>query len=73
MNIGATYIGPSIAYVDEFPTPAAINITVEGPSYITYSVSPEKDVYYLDDEVTITLNPGTNNYLTNLNTLQWMV
>lgn len=70
VNIGATYIGPSIAYVDEFPTPAAINITVEGPSYITYSVSPEKDVYYLDDEVTITLNPGTNNYLTNLNTFE---
>lgn len=68
--VGATYIGPSIAYVDEFPTPAAVNVTIEGPSYISYTISPEKDVYYLDDEVTITLNPGTNNYLTNLNTFE---
>ena len=67
-DLGATYIGPSIAYVDEFPTPAAVNVAIEGPSYISYTISPEKDVYYLDDEVTITLNPGTNNYITNLNT-----
>ncbi len=66
--VGASYIGPSIAYVDEFPTTAAINIDIDGPSYITYSISPEKDVYYIGDEITVTLNPQTNKYLNDLNT-----
>lgn len=70
INLGADYIGPSIAYVDEFPTPAAVNVSIDGPSYITYTISPEKDVYYLNDEVTITLNSGENNYLTELNTFE---
>ena len=70
VNIGADYIGPSIAYVDKFPTPAAVNVSIDGPSYISYTISPEKDVYYLNDEVTITLNSGENNYLTELNTFE---
>lgn len=69
-DLGATYIGPSIAYVDEFPTPAAVNVAIEGPSYISYTISPERDLYYLGDEITITLNNGSNNYLTNLNTFE---
>ncbi len=69
-DLGATYIGPSIAYVDEFPTPAAVNVAIEGPSYISYTISPERDLYYLGDEITITLNNGTNNYLTDLNTFE---
>lgn len=68
MGHGASYVGPSIAYVDQFPTVANINVIINGPSYITYTVSPERNVYYVGDEVTITLDPQTNNYLTDLNT-----
>lgn len=67
-NGGTYYIGPSIAYVDEFPTPASVNVNIEGPSYITYSISPEKDVYYVGDEITVTVDPQTSHYLDNLNT-----
>ena len=53
---GVYYIGPSIAYVDAFPVLAKLNVTVDGPSYITATVSPEKSVYYVGDEVAISFN-----------------
>lgn len=59
---GINYVGPSIAYIDKFPTPASVSVTVNGPSYITYTISPEKDQYYVDDEITITLNDHNSNY-----------
>lgn len=65
---GATYIGPSIAYVDAFPTAASVNIGIDGPSYITYTITPEKDVYYVDDEITVTVDPQNSFYINNLNT-----
>lgn len=56
------YVGPSIAYVDKFPTPAAVNVTIDGPKYITYTVSPQKEQYYLGDEVTITVKDHNSIY-----------
>lgn len=63
VNEGGTYyVGPSIAYIEKFPTPAAVNVTVNGPKYITYTITPEKDQYYLGDVVTITLEDHNSNY-----------
>ncbi len=59
--IGATYIGPSIAYVDAYPVKAAVNVAVDGPAFCGYTISPEKAVYYIGDEITITAN-GHNTY-----------
>lgn len=64
---GVYHIGPSIAYVDQFPTPAAVNVTINGPEYITYTVTPEKSQYYVGDEITVTLDPQTSMYLSALN------
>lgn len=61
---GEYYVGPSVVYVDEFPTPASITVNINGPSYITYTVSPDKDQYYLNDEVTITLKNHNSLYRT---------
>ncbi len=59
---GATYIGPSIAYVDVFPVKAAVSVNVVGPSYCSYTVSPDKAVYYIGDEITITANGHNTMY-----------
>lgn len=66
---GINYVGPSIAYVDVFPTPAAVNVTVNGPSYISYAISPEKEQYYVDDEITVTLTDH-NSYYRTFNTFK---
>lgn len=66
---GINYVGPSIAYVDVFPTPAAVNVTVNGPSYISYTISPEKEQYYVDDEITVTLDDH-NSYYRTFNTFK---
>lgn len=64
MGVGGTYLGAEDMYVDEFPTKANINITIDGPKYITYTVSPEKTQYYVGDEVIITLNDHNSSYRT---------
>ena len=56
------YVGPSIAYIDEFPTAATLSINIVGPKYISYTVSPEKAQYYVNDEVTIKLNSHNSMY-----------
>ncbi len=61
---GHTYLGPSIAYVEQFPIPAALNIKVNGPEYITYSLSPEKAKYYVGDEVSVKFNDHNSAYRT---------
>ena len=66
---GVYYIGPSIAYVDAFPVIAKLNVTVDGPSYITATVSPKKSVYYVGDEVAISFNDHNSAYRT-LNTFK---
>lgn len=66
---GVYYIGPSIAYVDAFPVIAKLNVTVDGPSYITATVSPKKSVYYVGDEVAISFNDH-NSARRTLNTFK---
>lgn len=66
---GVYYIGPSIAYVDAFPVLAKLNVTVEGPSYIKATISPEKSVYYIGDEVSISFNDH-NSARRTLNTFK---
>lgn len=66
---GVYYIGPSIAYVDAFPVLAKLNVTVDGPSYIKATISPEKSVYYIGDEVSISFNDHNSEYRT-LNTFK---
>ena len=65
------YVGPSIAYVDEFPTTVSINVKVNGPEYVTYTVSPEKEEYYKGDEVTISFNDHNSAYRTVVNFKGW--
>lgn len=64
MGVDGTYLGSANTYVDVFPTKAAVDINIVGPSYITYTVSPEKTQYYVDDEITITLNSHNSLYRT---------
>ncbi|MGN0220952.1 MAG: hypothetical protein ACI4BA_02370 [Prevotella sp.] len=61
---GVYYIGPSIAYVDAFPVLAKVNVTVDGPSYIKATISPEKSVYYVGDEVSISFADHNSAYRT---------
>ena len=71
MGANNTYVGPSIAYVDEFPTTVTINVKVNGPEYVTYTVSPEKEEYYKGDEVTISFNDHNSAYRTVVNFKGW--
>lgn len=57
-------VGSANTYVDAFPTPASISVTIDGPKYIDYTITPEKDVYYVGDEITLTLNDHNNYYRT---------
>lgn len=72
-SVGAnnSYVGASIAYVDEFPTPVAVNITVNGPEYVTYTISPVKEQYYKGDEVTVSFNDCNTYYRTMTNFKGW--
>ncbi|MGN1263555.1 MAG: hypothetical protein ACI4TW_05915 [Prevotella sp.] len=64
MGVNGTYLGSANTYVDEFPVKANVNVTIDGPLYITYSLAPEKSQYYVGDEVTITLNDHNSIYRT---------
>ena len=67
MGTDGTYLGAAINYVDAFPVKAAINININGPKYITYTLTPDKATYYVGDEVTVTLKDHNNAYM-KLNT-----
>ena len=62
MGVNGTYLGSANTYVDAFPVTAAVNITINGPKYISYTVTPEKGQYYVNDEITVTLNSHNNAY-----------
>ena len=72
-SVGAknSYVGASIAYVDEFPTPVVVNITVNGPEYVTYAISPVKEQYYKGEEVTVSFNDCNTYYRTMTNFKGW--
>lgn len=57
-------IGPTWSYVDEFKVKVELNVAIEGCPFITYSITPEKEIYYKGDEITITLNDHNSYYRT---------
>lgn len=58
-----TCLGASIMYTDQaFPTKATVNIELDGPSYVTYSIEPVKTVYYIGDEIKLTLTDQNSKY-----------
>ena len=57
-------IGPSIMYIDKFPVKASLSVSVEGPEYIDYTVTPNKENYETGDVVTITVNDHNSKYRT---------
>ena len=57
--------------MDEFPTTVSINVKVNGPEYVTYTVTPEKEEYYKGDEVTISFNDHNSAYRTVVNFKGW--
>lgn len=63
MGIDGTCLGAPMTYVDAFPVKAAVNININGPKYITYSLTPDKKTYYVGDEVTVSLNTHNSAYL----------
>ena len=60
----AQNIGPSLMYIDKFPVKASLSVNVEGPEYIDYTVSPNKENYETGDVVTITVNDHNSKYRT---------
>lgn len=64
MGVNGTYLGSANTYVDKFPVKADVNIAINGPKYVTYTITPEKAVYYADDEITITLKDHNSFYRT---------
>ena len=59
-----TYIGDGRWYLDAFPTKAAVNVTVNGSTTATVTVAPEKELYFVGDEITLSLDlhDGLNTF-----------
>ena len=59
-----TYIGDGRWYLDQFPTKAAVNVSVKGSTTATVTVEPEKAIYFVGDEITLTLDlhDGLNTF-----------
>ena len=68
-GVDGTYLGAASMYVDEYPVVANVDIAIDGPSYIDYTISPEQDEYYVGDEITITFNDH-NSYYRTFNTFE---
>jgi hypothetical protein len=64
-------LGSSLLYVDGFPVKANVNISINGPKYIGCTITPVKDVYYVGDELAITLNDHNSYYRTFNKFLGW--
>ena len=61
-----TYIGDGRWYIDEFPTKAAVNVAIAGGSTTaSVTVQPEKAIYFVGDEITISidLHDGLNTFM----------
>lgn len=59
-----TYIGDGRWYLDQFPTKAAVNVTVNGSTTATLKIEPEKAIYFVGDEITLSvdLHDGLNTF-----------
>ena len=63
-GVDGTYLGAANMYVDEFPVVANVDIAIDGPSYISYTISPEAAEYYVGDEITISFDDYNSYYRT---------
>lgn len=59
-----THVGPTWMYVDDFPQAVSVNVTVNGPSFCSYAISPVKLQYYTGDEVKVSVSDKNNYYRT---------
>ena len=59
-----TYIGDGRWYLDQFPPKAAVNVTVNGSTTATLKIEPEKAIYFVGDEITLSvdLHDGLNTF-----------
>ena len=64
MGVDGEPIGSTQMYVDEFPVECKVNITVEGPAYASYTITPNKPKYFKDDVITIKATAHNNYYRT---------
>lgn len=64
MGVDGEPIGSTQMYVDEFPVECKVNITVDGPAYASYTITPNKAKYFKDDVVTIKATAHNNYYRT---------
>lgn len=64
VSMDGTQLGARKMYVDAFPVKAAVNVTVNGGQFVSYTLLPEKPAYYVGDEVTIKLNDHNSYYRT---------
>jgi hypothetical protein len=62
MGIDGAPIGAPMMYVDKFPVKAAVKIAIKGSNSASYTISPVKDQYYIDDVITVTLNTHNSIY-----------
>lgn len=59
-----TQLGAQNMYVDAFPVKANVSVSVNGGQFVSYTITPEKPVYYVNDEITIALNDHNSKYRT---------
>lgn len=59
-----TNVGPSWMYVDNFPRKVSVTVTVNGPTYCSYAISPQKPEYYTGDEIKVSVSDKNNYYRT---------
>lgn len=64
VTMDGTQLGARKMYVDAFPVKAAVNVTINGGQFVSYTLSPEKPAYYVGDEVTVKLNDHNSFYRT---------
>lgn len=59
-----SYIGDGRWYLDQFPTKAAVNVAINGSTTATLKIEPEKAIYFVGDEITLTLDlhDGLNTF-----------
>ncbi len=64
VSMPGTQLGAAELYIDAFPVKANVNININGGQFVTYTVAPEQPVYYVNDEITVSLNDHNSKYRT---------
>ena len=60
-----SFIGDARWYLDEFPQKATVNVTINGSTTASVTVQPEKAIYFVGDEITVSidLHDGLNTFM----------